>query len=67
MENQNNLADAIVASMPSEEAASPEVEASADSISDMAIEELFVALENKDVAGFRDTLRSILEMMDDGE
>ncbi len=67
MENQNDLANAIVASMPTEEAASPEDEASADSMSDMAIEELFVAIENKDVAGFRDTLRSIMEMMDDGE
>jgi hypothetical protein len=67
VENQNDLANAIVASMPSEEPGPDDESTGEASMSDMAIEELFVAIENKDVAAFRDTLRSIMEMMDDGE
>ncbi len=68
MEDQNHLANAIVDSMPkAPDGPADEAEAPPISTSDMAIEELFTALENKDTAGFRDAFRAILETMNHGE
>jgi len=60
--NHGSLANAIVASVPQVEGPELENEAQDLNADDVAVDEIFSAMENKDKQGFRDALRSFIEM-----